>query len=145
MPRVETSLDIPASPDQLWAVLGDFSNYPSWNPFITSIRGMLQEGDLLALKVKLPNQDPLDIEVRITELKEAECLRWRSYLGEENQIQGDHYLLLKGPPSGPTQLIHGEAFQGPGAEELVRAMEESTRAGFEAMNTALRKETTARL
>ena len=35
--RIETAIEIEASTKRVWALLTDFVEMPSWNPFITSI------------------------------------------------------------------------------------------------------------
>lgn len=143
MPQIETVLDIPTSPEKLWALLTDFAHYSAWNPFIVEAKGNPIPQSTLHLRVKLPELAPLDLTAQVSECKEPYSLHWQSFLGEVNQIRGDHYLILE--PLGPThtRLIHGENFQGPGAEDFVRDMEPLTRAGFEAMNQALLKEVPA--
>jgi uncharacterized protein YndB with AHSA1/START domain len=41
--EIKTEILINASPDKVWAILTDFDNYPSWNPFITSLKGEVKE------------------------------------------------------------------------------------------------------
>lgn len=137
MPSIETSLEIPASAEKIWALLTDFAHYSSWNPFIVRAKGSAVPGRTLHLQVKLPGQNPIDLAPEISECQEPYSLRWRSFLGEAQQIQGDHYLILEPLPSGHTRLIHGEHFQGPGSASFVRDAESLTRAGFASMNQAL--------
>ena len=49
VPRAElvTQLDIAAAPDQVWALLGQPATYTDWNPFIVSMQGILEEGQVL--------------------------------------------------------------------------------------------------
>lgn len=37
--QLYTEITIKATPEKVWAVLTDFSAYPSWNPFVKSIKG----------------------------------------------------------------------------------------------------------
>ena len=37
--RIETAIDIETPAERVWALLTDFVEMPSWNPFITSISG----------------------------------------------------------------------------------------------------------
>jgi uncharacterized protein YndB with AHSA1/START domain len=36
---LEKTIEIDATPDEVWAVLTDFDDYDKWNPFVTSISG----------------------------------------------------------------------------------------------------------
>jgi hypothetical protein len=42
--RIETSIEIEASPKKVWSILTDFAGMASWNPFIKSISGALTPG-----------------------------------------------------------------------------------------------------
>src|SRR6516165_12224909 len=44
---LEASIQIQATPQQVWAVLADTADYPVWNPSITSSSGQIQVGATL--------------------------------------------------------------------------------------------------
>jgi len=44
---LEASIEIQATPQQVWAVLADTAHYPQWNPFITSSSGQIHVGATL--------------------------------------------------------------------------------------------------
>ncbi|HJY73456.1 MAG TPA: SRPBCC domain-containing protein, partial [Streptosporangiaceae bacterium] len=44
---LQSSIQIQATPQQVWAVLADTADYPSWNPFITSSSGDVRVGATL--------------------------------------------------------------------------------------------------
>jgi uncharacterized protein YndB with AHSA1/START domain len=44
MHAISATVDIAATPRQVWAVLADLDSYPQWNPFIRSASGQLAEG-----------------------------------------------------------------------------------------------------
>ena len=41
---LEATIEIQATPQQVWAVLADTAHYSEWNPFITSSSGKIQVG-----------------------------------------------------------------------------------------------------
>jgi uncharacterized protein YndB with AHSA1/START domain len=47
MHRIETQIEIAASPQRVWSILMDFPGYTRWNPFIRSIEGRPELGALL--------------------------------------------------------------------------------------------------
>ena len=47
MKRIETCIDLPATPSVVWKHLQDTSSYERWNPFITSLTGDLEVGQRL--------------------------------------------------------------------------------------------------
>jgi uncharacterized protein YndB with AHSA1/START domain len=44
MRELQTSTDIEAQPERVWAVLADLEAYADWNPFIRRITGPLEPG-----------------------------------------------------------------------------------------------------
>ena len=50
MRTISTTVDIAATPQQVWAVLADLDAYPQWNPFIRSASGQVAEGATLTLR-----------------------------------------------------------------------------------------------
>lgn len=44
MHKIATEAVIPASPDEVWAVLADFSRYAEWNPLNLQARGEARLG-----------------------------------------------------------------------------------------------------
>lgn len=51
MRSISATVDIEATPERVWAVLGDLAAYPEWNPFIRSASGKLAEGGRLTLRM----------------------------------------------------------------------------------------------
>ena len=45
--HLATTIDIDATPEDVWAVLSDLPSYPSWNPFIREASGQLAAGERL--------------------------------------------------------------------------------------------------
>ncbi len=41
--ELASSIDINASPEEVWSVLTDFAKFPDWNPFMRWIKGDLSE------------------------------------------------------------------------------------------------------
>ena len=44
--EIKTEILINAIPEKIWAILTDFDQYPSWNLFITYVRGTVKTGFL---------------------------------------------------------------------------------------------------
>ncbi len=47
--KPEGRVDVEAAPEQVWAVLTDFSAYPIWNPFIYPVKGDPRPGSTLEI------------------------------------------------------------------------------------------------
>src|SRR5262249_23547473 len=55
--EVETTIDIPATPREVWAVLTDFPAYPAWHPYLKEITGTAARDQILTLKFAFPGQE----------------------------------------------------------------------------------------
>jgi hypothetical protein len=55
MRTISASVDIAASPEEVWAVLAELGSYGQWNPFIQSAAGRLAVGEKLTLRL-VPSQ-----------------------------------------------------------------------------------------
>ena len=51
---LEKTIEIDATPDEVWDVLTDFADYEEWNPFVTSITGPAVAGARLAVVLSPP-------------------------------------------------------------------------------------------
>jgi hypothetical protein len=135
---IETSIDIAASPGRVWAVLTDFAAMPAWNPFIRSIEGPLTQGASLSVLIGPPGRRPMRFKPEVLVAAQDRELRWRGSLPVPGLFTGEHFFILD-PQGQGTHFRHGEAFSGL-LVPLMGGMLEATRAGFEAMNVALKQE-----
>ncbi len=53
MNTVSAEIWIPAPPPAIWSVLADVASYPSWNPFIRHVAGVLREKESLQIEVNV--------------------------------------------------------------------------------------------
>ena len=47
--EVSTTIEIAATPDNVWAVLADLANYPKWHPMYQGVTGQLAAGSTLTI------------------------------------------------------------------------------------------------
>jgi hypothetical protein len=136
--ELRTEIDIPAPPDAVWAHLIDLPAYADWNPFITSAAGTVAEGERLTLRMQPPGGRAMTFRPTITRAEPGAVLEWLGRLGMPGVFDGRHRFELTATPSG-THLVQGETFTGVLVRPLRRSLDGGTRAGFEAMNEALRR------
>lgn len=138
MPRaaLSTHIEIAASPEQVWAVLGDPPGYARWNPFIVSMQGQLVEGQTLVNELQQANGKRLRISPTVRKVVAGRELRWQGRLLLPGLFDGEHYVLLSPSADGAsTQVSHGENFNG----LLLWLLDvERFRPDFERMNQALK-------
>ena len=136
--EIRTEIDIEAPPDRVWAQLADLDSYAGWNPFITRAEGAAEPGRRLSLRMKPAGGRALTIRPRVTAASPGTTLEWLGHLGIPGIFDGRHRFELTATPAG-THLVQSETFGGVLVRPLRRSLDTGTRAGFEAMNAALRR------
>lgn len=135
--RIETVIDIAAAPSAVWRVLMDFSAYPDWNPMVRSIAGTPRRGERLDVCIQPPGKSRMRFRPRVQVVDEARAFSWLGQLLLPGLFDGLHEFRLQ-PVADGTRLYHRESFSGLLLPLLWPMMEAPTRAGFEAMNQALK-------
>ena len=77
----------------------------------------------------------------VTEVSPGEALEWLGHLGVPGVFDGRHRFELSAIGAG-THVVQREWFRGVLVRPLRRSLDSGTRAGFEAMNVALRRRVT---
>jgi hypothetical protein len=140
--EIRTEIDIEAPPEQVWAHLVDLPAWGDWNPFITSAEGAAEVGRKLSLRMVPPGGRPIPIRPTVTDVSERAAFEWLGHLGVPGLFDGRHRFELAPTGSG-THLVQREWFSGVLVRPLRRWLDGSIRAGFEAMNEALRRRVAA--
>lgn len=143
-PSIETEIEISAPPEAVWQVLADGAAYPDWNPFVRQLDGDLAEGARLDVRIAPPSGDPMSFAPMVLVADENVELRWRGKLGVRGIFDGEHAFRLEETAQGTTILHHGESFRGLLGYPLFALVGTDTKAGFEAMNRALKSRVEAR-
>jgi hypothetical protein len=136
--RIETSIEIEASPKKVWSILTDFAGMASWNPFIKAISGTLAPGSTLAVHIAPPGKSGMRFKPTVLAVKAEREFRWRGQLLLPGIFDGEHYFLLEPIGSDRTRLTHGEKFSGI-LVGLFGGTLSATENGFQAMNVALKQ------
>jgi hypothetical protein len=134
--RIDTEILIQAPPQRVWSVLTDFAAYSQWNPFIVSITGRAEWGARLMVRIQAGGEQHVFKPV-VLQATAATQLRWLGRVGFPGVFDGEHGFELRAEGDG-TRLLQTESFQGFLVPLLWRKVEPMTRAGFEAMNQALK-------
>ena len=139
MREITTECQVAASPQRVWEVLTDFAAYGSWNPFVKSIEGVPKAGEKLVARIHPPGRRKMTFRPTVRVADAGRELRWLGRLLVPGLFDGEHYFQLEAAPGGGTRFVHGECFRGLLVPLAWSSMEPATRAGFEAMNAALRQ------
>lgn len=136
MKNLETTITINANVKTVWNILTNFEAFPSWNPFIVSIKGNLKEGATLT-NVMMNGGKENTFKPVITVIEEHQKFEWLGKL-PLNMFNGNHYFHLEQIDEHTTKLVHGEHFSGWLRGILMYFIGEETKRGFIAMNEALK-------
>ena len=136
---LRTGIDINASGERVWRVLTDFSAYGEWNPFITSISGEVRRGARLKVRVQPSGGRGMTFRPTVLAADRNRELRWVGRLLFPGIFDGEHAFLITPLENGRVRLRQQETFRGLLVPLLRRLLDGQTRAGFEAMNRALKE------
>ena len=134
--RAEIVIDAPAS--DVWAVLTDFVEYPTWNPFITSLSGEAVEGARLDAFIRPPGQKGMRFRPRVLSAKRDRELRWLGNLIVPGLFDGEHSFRLEALDAQRTRFTQSERFTGLLLTVLAGTLD-AAQSGFEQMNVALKE------
>jgi hypothetical protein len=137
MKTIEAVTEIDAPLRAVWAVLSAVSSYPEWNPFITRFEGELVVGSRVEVRIAPPGGRPMTFRPTITAVEEERRLEWLGQLLVPGVFDGRHSFQLEDMGQGRTRLTQTETFSGVLVGFAGKTLEPA-RAGFEAMNQAVR-------
>jgi hypothetical protein len=136
MKRIETQVDLPAVPSVVWEQLVDTASIGTWNPFITSLSGVIEVGERLQVRIAPVGGRPMTFKPRVTVAEPGRRLEWLGTMGIPGLFDGRHSFTLTPLGQGSTRLVQAEEFSGV-LIPLTGKLLSRTKAGFEAMNAAL--------
>ena len=140
---IRTTVEIAASPEQVWEVLVNFTDHPCWNPFVREIRGETRVRAMLDVRIVQANGSAMRFRPKVLVASPKQEFRWKGRLLLAGLFDGEHYSLLEEHVAG-SLLRHGEKFSGLLPRLMGRRLLDNVRTGFEAMNPALKREAETR-
>lgn len=135
--RLETEIDINASPEIVWDILTDLDSYGEWNPFIVSSEGAVAVGERLTNLLQPPGGKAMTFRPTVTEVEGNRSFEWLGQLGFPGVFDGRHRFELEETENG-THFIHTERFDGALVRFMRKSLDTQTLEGFEQMNAALK-------
>ena len=133
--EIKTSIIIKAKPENVWKVFTDFKEYPSWNPFIKSLEGELEEGKKIKVKTSKAS-----FKSRILACTKNKELVWTGSFMFKGLFDGEHRFILKYNGRGTTLFEQSEEFNGVLVKAFNKKIDGDIKKGFEEMNQKLKEE-----
>jgi hypothetical protein len=143
--EVTTSIEIAATPENVWAVLSDLASYPRWHPLFLSVTGQLDEGSTLTITTTHPTSGrTITGKVKVRAVEPDRELRWVSKLA--GMTISERVFALS-PEAAGTLLVQSQTYRGLGGQRGGRlTLTALTRAqgAFEAINQAIKQQAETR-
>lgn len=136
MGNVRTEIAISARSADVWRVLFDTAVYPLWNPLVTAVRGLPEEGRTIRIRLKVKSLPPLWVPVVVETLLPGERLCWTFTL-PFGLFRAEHCFLLSKEADGGTRFVNDERFSGLLGEFAGIMMNRLFRGDYEGMDRAL--------
>jgi hypothetical protein len=111
MRTISASVDIAASPQEVWAVLADLDSYADWNPFIQSASGQLTEGATLIMRMVPSQGRAMTFRPRVLVAKPGVMLRWIVRVIMPGIFDGTHQFAFE-DLGGHTRFKQSETYRG---------------------------------
>ncbi|RNC87869.1 MAG: SRPBCC domain-containing protein [Winogradskyella sp.] len=132
--EIKTSIDISASPQVIWNVLTNFTEYEKWNPFLKSVEGDFKVGE----KVKI-NAGGMKFRPKVLAYNENKEIRWLGKFIFKGLFDGEHKFIIIDNGDGTSTFKQEEKFSGILVGLFKKKLETETKSGFEEMNKKLKE------
>jgi hypothetical protein len=138
---LESSIQIQATPQQVWAVLADTADYPTWNPFIVSSGGDVRVGAMLT-NVMHDATGNTTFTPTVEVVSPGRELRWIGRVGPGGIFDGEHTFTITQIRPGVVLFTQREDFTGVAVPFYEGHLHADTLPQFRAMNAALARQAT---
>ena len=136
--EIKTEILIQASPEKVWKILTDFDNYPTWNPFIKSIKGQPAVGSKIIARIEPPDAQGMTFKPKVLAFDINREFRWLGHFLFAGLFDGEHKFELIDNKNGTTTFRQSEKFRGILLPLFIKMLDNNTIRGFEAMNKKLK-------
>ena len=111
MKTYDSTVEIDAPADQVWAALTDFAAYPEWNTALPTISGDLTVGSTLAMELDLGGKR-MAVTADVQEVDPGRSFSWQGNLGADVLFTGRREFTVTPTGSTTSTLRHIESLSG---------------------------------
>lgn len=137
--EIKTEILINVTPAKVWSILTNFDNYPNWNPFIKSIKGVVKVGNIITARIEPPEAKGMTFKPKILTFETNKELKWLGHLLFAGLFDGEHKFELIDNGNGTTTFIQSEKFKGILVPLFKNMLDNNTINGFNEMNKKLKE------
>lgn len=137
--EIKTEILINTTPEKVWTILTDFENYPNWNPFIKSIKGDVNVGKVITVRIEPSEAKGMTFKPEILTFKTNKELSWLGHLFFAGIFDGEHKFEIIDNGNGTTTFRQSEIFRGILVPLFKKQLDNNTKEGFEEMNKKLKE------
>jgi hypothetical protein len=137
--EIRTEILINAQPDKIWTILTDFEKYPSWNPFIKYIKGIVKPNNIIEVRIEPPGAKGMVFKPVVLAFDNNKELRWLGKLLFSGIFDGEHSFKIIDNKNGTSTFIQSENFKGILVPLFKQQLTNNTTNGFELMNKKLKE------
>lgn len=137
--EIKTEILIHATPDKVWKILTDFDNYPTWNPFIKSIKGTAKVGNKITARMEPPGAKGMTFKPKVLVFEINKEFKWIGHLLIPGLFDGQHKFELIDNGNGTTTFRQSEKFGGILIPLFKKMIDNNTLQGFNEMNSKLKE------
>jgi signal transduction histidine kinase len=132
---LEHTIDIHATPEQVWEALAGFEAYEGWNPFMRRVAGAPEVGSRLRIELSPPDGRRIVVSPSVVVADPGRELRWRGAL-PLGLFTGEHAFVITPADTG-SRVVHRGWYRG-FLVRLLGSVIDKTSLGFERMHGALK-------
>ncbi len=137
--EIKTEIIIHATPEKIWSILTNFSDYPNWNPFIKSIQGEVKTGNRITARIEPPDAQGMTFKPTVLSFEKNKKFSWLGHLLFKGLFDGEHTFELFDNGNGTTTFVQSEIFGGILVPLFKKMLDNNTKSGFEVMNSKLKE------
>ena len=138
MKNIYTEIEIDAPIERVWNILINFADFPAWNPFIRCIEGEPAIGQRLRASVQPQGSKSMSFATTVLVATPNKELRWVGHQFIPGIFDAEHAFCIEILGANKIRFIQKEQYKGFLVPLVPKNLEDGLRAGFVAMNQALK-------